>query len=109
MRKFFKTLVVVSILFGASHAAKADSFTGTAGTGSVSFVGVDVYNVNSSASSNPFGLTQVTCPGGGPCGSNFGGSFEVATIIFFSGGGFIIKNTANAPNGHNEGAWENNA
>jgi hypothetical protein len=83
MSKFTKILAVALALIATSYVAKADSFTGTAGTGDVIFSGVDVYDVNSSASSNPFGLTQVTCRGGGPCGSKLGGSFEVATIIFF--------------------------
>jgi hypothetical protein len=107
MDKFIKTLAVALMLFGTSCAAKADSFTGTAGTGSVVFTGIDVYDVNSNAASNPFGLTQTTCPGGGPCGSNLGGGFEVASITFFSNGGFVIRNTANAANGNSEGAWEN--
>jgi hypothetical protein len=98
---------VALALIATSYVAKADSFTGTAGTGDVIFSGVDVYDVNSSASSNPFGLTQVTCRGGGPCGSKLGGSFEVATIIFFSTGGFIINPSASASNGGSEGAWEN--
>jgi hypothetical protein len=108
MRKFTKNLILaLGLCFAISHAAKADSFTGTAGTGSVTFTGIDVYDVNANSASNPYGLTQVTCPGGGPCGANLGGSFEVASIIFFSDGGFVIKNSANAPNGNSEGAWEN--
>jgi hypothetical protein len=108
MRKFTKTLILAfGLCFAISYAAKADSFTGTPGTGSVTFTGVDVYDVNSNSASNPYGLTQVTCPGGGACGANLGGSFEVASITFFSDGGFVIRNTANAPNGDSEGAWEN--
>jgi len=107
MRKFTKTLILAfGLCFAISYAAKADSFTGTPGTGSVTFTGVDVYDVNSNSASNPYGLTQVTCPGGA-CGANLGGNFEVASITFFSDGGFVIRNTANAPNGDSEGAWEN--
>lgn len=108
MGKSMKTLAVALVLcFGMSYVAKADSFTGVGGSGNVSFAGIDVYDVNSNSASNPFGLIQVTCPGGAPCGADLGGGFEVATITFFSDGGFVIRNTANAADGNSEGAWEN--
>lgn len=103
-----KTLAVAVLLcFGMTLVTKADTFTGVGGTGDVVFAGVDVYDVNSNPASNPFGVTQVTCPGGAPCGANLAGGFEVATITFFSDGGFVIRPTTNAGNGNSEGAWEN--
>ena len=109
MKRILQAAVALLVCFSVSSIAKADSFTGTVSGSNVTFTGVDVYDVNSSASSNPFGLTRTTCPGGGPCGFNLGGGFEVATIIFTSTGGFIINPSSNASNGHSEGAWENTA
>jgi hypothetical protein len=107
MRKTLKAAATLLLCFGVNSIAKADSFTGTIAGSNVTFAGVDVYDVNSSASSNPFGITRITCPGGAPCGSNLGGGFEIATIIFTSTGGFIINPSSKASNGNSEGAWEN--
>jgi hypothetical protein len=109
MRRILQTAAALLLCFGVSSVAKADSFTGTIAGSNVTFSGVDVYDVNSSASSNPFGITRTICPGGAACGSNLGGGFEIATIIFTSTGGFIINPSSNASNGHSEGAWENTA
>src|ERR1700690_204776 len=109
MKKTLKTAAALLLCFGVGSMAKADSFTGAAAGSNVTFAGVNVYDVNSSASSNPFGITQIICPGGTACGSNLGGGFEIATIIFTSTGGFIINPSSNASNGHSEGAWENTA
>jgi len=120
MRRFIKTLTVVLVLcFGLSYIAKADSFTGASVTGGVQFTGVDVYDVTTNSSSNPFGVTASSCPGTAPSACAFNlestagsGTFEVATVTFFSDGGFIINpttgsNATGSASGHTSGTWEN--
>jgi len=121
MGRFIKTLTVVLMLcVGMSYVAKADSFTGVGVTGGVQFTGVDVYDVNTNSASNPFGVTASSCPGTAPnpCAFNLestagSGAFEVATVTFFSSGGFIINpaaagsNATGSASGHTSGTWEN--
>jgi hypothetical protein len=122
MRKGFSLRVlagVVVLCFAMAHPAKADSITGVSVTGGVQFTGVDVYDVNTNSASNPFGVTASSCPGTAPSPCFFNlettagtGTFEVATITFFSDGGFIINpttgsNATGSASGHTSGTWEN--
>src|SRR5580658_9836523 len=122
MRKGFSLRVlagVVVLCFAMAHPAKADSITGVSVTGGVQFTGVDVYDVNTNSASNPFGVTASSCPGTAPSPCFFNlettagtGTFEVATITFFSDGGLIINpttgsNATGSASGHTSGTWEN--
>jgi len=120
MGRFIRFLaVVLALCLGMSYVAKADSFTGVSVTGGVQFTGIDVYDVTTNSASNPFGVTASSCPGTAPspCAFNLettagAGAFEVATVTFFSSGGFIINpttgsNATGSASGHTSGAWEN--
>jgi hypothetical protein len=93
-------LIAVAVLCsGAVYFAKADSFTPSSGTGtSAVFTGVKVYNDDKDSVANPFGLTDPGNCRGNVCNENVFGTdtslpFEVATITFFSNGGFTLTPT----------------
>jgi hypothetical protein len=99
MGKILKISLAVIALAGLGmiQSAKADVIsTGTGTATTDTFTGVQVYGATGSASTNPFGTLAGTCPGTlVQCTqSEFGtGNYEVATIEFFSGGGFTLTET----------------
>jgi len=94
-------VITLGLLF-LGAAAKADSFTASSsGAGSSNFAGVNVYYLNTSASSNPFGLTIPCLSGCNADPFTTGGPppFGVETVTFSDsthtgGPGFSISGIA---------------
>jgi len=90
MGKILKASLMVAglLCLGVLQSAKADAFTGT------TFTGVTIYYVGSSATENPFGLTNScgACANADPFGTGTN-AFELGTVTF--GSGTLTVTTAN--------------
>jgi hypothetical protein len=115
-----KCLLMALIVLAPSYV-KADMFAGTSSAGppaSVTFTGVKIYGVDGSAADNPWGLSPTSAADCPSCNNNEnsfntggtpgGGSYEIATITFFSGGAFDIVETtpSSAGNGNTASTYQ---